>query len=204
MKCELIPLIGKRFGKLTVVAASERHRYLKCLCDCGNQKEVRKDHLVKGTTKTCGCSKKLPKNIKNLTGQTFGKLTVLVELPERKNGKIQWRCKCDCGNYTTVITSYLTSGDTKSCGCYKKKVEIENLISKYEEKRDEKGRLPFLHKSRLRSDNKSGHKGVILHKATNKWYAYLTVNGLIHRSSLYKYKKDAIAARKRFEDQYLK
>lgn len=197
-------MIGKRFGKLTVTAASERHRYFKCICDCGKEKEVRIDHLTSGATKTCGCSKKLSKNIKKLTGQTFGKLTVVEALSERKNGQVQWLCKCACGNYTTVITSYLTSGDTKSCGCYKKEVETKNLISKYEDKRDEKGRLPFLFSSRLRSDNISGHKGVTLHKATNKWFAQLTVNGKIYRSSLYQNKKDAIAARKRFEDQYLK
>jgi hypothetical protein len=28
-----------------------------------------------------------------------------------------WLCRCDCGNEIGVITSYLTSGDTKSCGC---------------------------------------------------------------------------------------
>lgn len=197
-------MIGKRFGKLTVTVASERHRYFKCICDCGKEKEVRIDHLKSGATKTCGCGKKTAKNIKHLTGQTFGKLTVIEALPERKNGQVQWQCKCACGNCTTVITSYLTNGDTKSCGCYKKEVETKNLISKYEDKRDEKGRLPFLFRSQLRSDNISGHKGVTLHKATNKWFAQLTVNGRIHRSSLYQNKKDAIAARKLFEDKYLK
>lgn len=200
----MITLIDKRFGKLTVIAASGRHRYFKCICDCGKEKEVRIDHLRSGATKTCGCSRKTPKNIKNLTGQNFGKLTVVHALPQRKNGQVQWRCKCVCGNYTTIITSYLTRGDTKSCGCYKKEVETENLIAKYEEKRDGEGKLPFLHKSKLRSDNKSGYKGVVLHKATNKWFAQLTVNGKIHRSSLYQNKKDAIVARKHFENQYLK
>ena len=57
---------------------------------------------------------------RNLTGQKFGRLTVLYELPERKNGKIQWRCRCDCGNEKDVLSTSLTSGHTQSCGCLQK------------------------------------------------------------------------------------
>lgn len=53
----------------------------------------------------------------DLTGQRFGRLVVIEELPERHDGKIMWRCKCDCGNIKDVFGSYLRCGDTKSCGC---------------------------------------------------------------------------------------
>lgn len=56
----------------------------------------------------------------NLTGQRFGKLTALFEQPERKNRKIVWHCKCDCGNECDVVSSYLISGHTQSCGCLQK------------------------------------------------------------------------------------
>ena len=52
----------------------------------------------------------------DLTGQKFGKLTVLKELPERKNKHIYQHCKCECGNETDVMGSNLTSGKSKSCG----------------------------------------------------------------------------------------
>lgn len=58
----------------------------------------------------------------DLVNQIFGKLTVLREVPraERKNDKIvEWECKCECGTIIRVRTSYLTSGHTKSCGCYR-------------------------------------------------------------------------------------
>ena len=32
----------------------------------------------------------------------------------------QWLCKCECGKKVKVRGSYLKSGHTKSCGCYKK------------------------------------------------------------------------------------
>lgn len=58
----------------------------------------------------------------NLINQTFGKLTVLREVPraERKNDKVvEWECQCECGNIIRVRTNYLVSGHTKSCGCYR-------------------------------------------------------------------------------------
>lgn len=53
----------------------------------------------------------MPKKI-DLTGQTFGRLTVMYELLERKNGKVQWHCKCECGNEKDVISTQLTGGRT--------------------------------------------------------------------------------------------
>lgn len=48
----------------------------------------------------------------NLIGQTFGDLTALYWI----KGK-GWRCKCKCGNETTVSTAWLRNGHTTSCGC---------------------------------------------------------------------------------------
>ena len=62
----------------------------------------------------------------DLTGQKFGKLTV-IERAENKNGRVAWLCKCDCGNFTTVTSKRLRNGDTKSCGCYhKEKISKHN------------------------------------------------------------------------------
>ena len=57
---------------------------------------------------------------KDLRGIKFNKLTPLYPLKERKKRFIVWHCKCDCGNECDVIGSHLTSGHTKSCGCYQK------------------------------------------------------------------------------------
>lgn len=67
---------------------------------------------------------------KNLIGKTFFKLTVIDEIPkeERKNPKkVEWLCKCECGNTTRVITEYLNSGHTKSCGCWR----AENMSKQF-------------------------------------------------------------------------
>ncbi len=58
----------------------------------------------------------------DLTGQVFGRLTVMSECIIRVNTRIQWECRCDCGNITTVYGNDLRRGKTTSCGCFK----IEN------------------------------------------------------------------------------
>ena len=54
----------------------------------------------------------------DLTGQRFGRLTVIKRAGISKHGQsAKWVCQCDCGK-TTVVGSYeLRSGNTKSCGC---------------------------------------------------------------------------------------
>lgn len=52
----------------------------------------------------------------DLTGQRFGRLTVLERAWSRK-GQLFWRCKCDCGRICDVQGSSLRNGRTKSCGC---------------------------------------------------------------------------------------
>lgn len=56
----------------------------------------------------------------DLTGKVFGRLTVLYEIPERRNKKIYWHCKCQCGNECDINGQYLRTGATQSCGCYHK------------------------------------------------------------------------------------
>lgn len=56
-------LLGKRFGRLTVIAYSEnmkgnsRNSWWVCQCDCGNVVTVRDCKLITGYTKSCGCLK---------------------------------------------------------------------------------------------------------------------------------------------------
>ncbi len=62
----------------------------------------------------------MPYRLTDLTGRRFGRLIVLNRHTENKRGKPVWVCKCDCGNITCVPGSYLTRGNTKSCGCFRR------------------------------------------------------------------------------------
>jgi len=58
------------------------------------------------------------KRIKDLTGQRFGRLTVLGYCGRNRFENIEWLCRCECGNETVKTTSSLVSGRTVACGCY--------------------------------------------------------------------------------------
>jgi len=61
----------------------------------------------------------------DLTGQTFGRLTVIEASGRTKHGSVLWRCRCVCGNETTVDGINLRwNNHTRSCGC----LERENRI----------------------------------------------------------------------------
>jgi len=61
----------------------------------------------------------------NLIGQKFGRLTVIEEAG-RKNGHRMWLCNCECGKALNVPSHSLTSGNTKSCGCF----NIDTIINR--------------------------------------------------------------------------
>ncbi|KKK54039.1 hypothetical protein LCGC14_3088750 [marine sediment metagenome] len=58
----------------------------------------------------------------DLTGKKFGRLTVLEDSKKRQFGKIIWDCLCYCGGIKAILSSNLTTGNTKSCGCLNREV----------------------------------------------------------------------------------
>jgi len=113
-------ITGQTFGRLTVISQAEKNpksgaTTWNCICECGNTKQVKGTSLKSGKTKSCGC---LRSQIKDLTGQTFGRLTVTSQCEKRaKDGCVIWNCVCECGNTNQVSGKILRSGDSKSCGC---------------------------------------------------------------------------------------
>lgn len=110
-------LIGKKFGKLTVLVQagfdkSRKNSKWLCRCDCGKMCVVLAGNLTRGETKSCGCLR-----IKDLVGKSFGKLLVLEYAGQNRWGKSTWRCLCGCGKQSIILGGALTSGHTKSCGC---------------------------------------------------------------------------------------
>lgn len=122
-------LIGKKFGKLTPIERIVKIRTFsqpfisyKCKCECGNEITFSESQLMSGSFKSCGCSNH--NVLEDLTGKQFGELTV-IGLDEETMKKMKeegkkvvrwWKCKCSCGNYTSVPTYKLNAGKTTSCG----------------------------------------------------------------------------------------
>ena len=61
--------------------------------------------------------------VKDLTGQRFGRLTVVRQNGFNKNHNAMWMCECDCGNIVTVRSGKLQDGTTKSCGCLRRELK---------------------------------------------------------------------------------
>lgn len=121
-------LTGQKFNRLTAI------KFVRCdkgvgniwrfRCDCGNEVEVLGSRVKNGYTKSCGCLQKEKTaafHFVDLTGQRFGKLTVIEQVEHHRTSggysKVQWKCQCDCGNIVTVLADSLKSGNTKACGC---------------------------------------------------------------------------------------
>ena len=118
-------IVGQKFDRLTIKAfshKSQEHRtYWLCSCTCGNETVVSRNALVSGKTKSCGCIRK-EKNkerfFKDITNQKFGRLTAIRPIRQVDRTYI-WECKCSCGQVVELKINTLTTGHTKSCGCYR-------------------------------------------------------------------------------------
>lgn len=127
-------LIGQVFNYFTVIDGpikKNKKIYWCCRCQCGNEKEIRSDGLKNGTTKSCGCYKKsilvennISRQTLDLTNQRFGKLIAKEKTNKRTNdGRVIWKCLCDCGNWYETSTHDLQQGKVSSCGCLRSKGE---------------------------------------------------------------------------------
>lgn len=153
-------ITGQTFGKLTVLKLdyidNNRKAHWICQCQCGSIESENGYELRKGIVTECKVCRKQTQKSKRLLGlyntflpnatnsptydkinnHKFGLLTPLYPLEERNSsGKIQWKCRCDCGNETIVTGNSLLSGNTQSCGCLRRdsigEINIEKILKQY-------------------------------------------------------------------------
>lgn len=58
--------------------------------------------------------------VKDITGQRFGRWTVISRAENSKDNRTQWLCKCECGNVKILKLCDLHNGRSKSCGCLRR------------------------------------------------------------------------------------
>lgn len=88
------------------------------------------DNNLKGKEKT------IPSTTIDLTGQTFGKLTVIKQSDKRaSNGSVYWHCKCECGREKDILGQSLRNGSCTSCGSHsnisKGNAKIIDILNKH-------------------------------------------------------------------------
>ncbi|SDJ19587.1 hypothetical protein [Natribacillus halophilus] len=116
----------------------------------------------------------------DLANKRYGKLKV-VKQSDAVDGRTTWLCDCDCGNQVIVKGVYLTTGETKSCGCLKGDQEQENLRQQYDNKRVDGVVKPLFKDKEPRKDSTTGFRGVTKYytRSSNelRYKAWITVKG---------------------------
>lgn len=73
--------------------------------------------------------------LKDITGQKFGRLTVIKRVGRNKQRQATWLCQCECANQITAVGCYLRSKRVMSCGCLRKDNLLKS-ITKHNKSRD--------------------------------------------------------------------
>lgn len=195
-------IVGKKYGMLTVEtlatpSANGARRWL-CRCECGNTTIVLEANLKRLHTQSCGC-KKSP----DLTGQVFGKLTVIgrsdKRSPRGQRTTPLWECRCECGNVTYKAKDTLTNPDFSMCSVCAAKYAAEKA-------RAEAGFVEGTQLSKIRNmtpsaANTSGYRGVYYESKFDRYRAQIKFKGKRYYLGTYKNIEDAIKARQRAEEE---
>lgn len=182
-------LVGERFGKLLVVAETDKRRkkcvVWECLCDCGNTVLLGTYQLTQDQRSSCGCDK-LPVRRgvppRDLIGQRFGRLIVLSRVSSY--GRAAWNCVCDCGKEKQVDEQNLLQGTTKSCGCYARELKTTHGLSKTPEYR-----CYLAHQRRERERLLDVEWTFSMHIALTDFFTSCVVCGTTLQENYEKYKK---------------
>ena len=63
----------------------------------------------------------------NLSGQTFGRWTVLDRDGSGSHREAYWVCRCACGKEKAVQGKSLRRGDSESCGCLRRELTLKRV-----------------------------------------------------------------------------
>ena len=223
-------LTDLKFGYLKVVSPSDEREQgnIKWICECECGTLVKRTHasLKKGGDKAnCGCKRSQlckerlakPKDVENsekaqktnkprenlitdIRGHKFGLLTVLRASDKREARAVKWECQCECGEIVYRSHRVLkASGEHASCGCLISRIRRES--SYIRDKVVDGTNIAMLETTKLRTDNKSGVRGVCYHSQRSKWRAEIRIRGKTHYLGLYDTVAEAAAARAKAQEE---
>lgn len=203
-------MIGECFGRLTVVEfaghvhrSGARYRQWRCRCLCGNEVTAVTGALTTGNTQSCGCRKR-DETVARLTrhgGRHTPEYVVWNAMRKRcenpKNAKYadyggrgilvceRWR---DFANFLADMGRRPSTRHSIERIDNDRGYEPENCAWVLRETQNRN--------QRQRADNSSGHTGVIWHKNSRKWEAFIGFKGQRVYIGQFADINDAVAARK--------
>ena len=132
----------------------------------------------------------------DLTGQRFGKLTVLAPA-ENVGPRTAWLCRCDCGNEAVVTTVCLRDGRRTSCGCDAAPGKMGRDSLTFVDGTC----VEMIRANTKRCNNTSGVPGVEWRTSKGVWRATICFKGKRRYLGSYHRFEDAVRARKRAEEE---
>lgn len=123
-------IVGQKYGLLTAVEylRSSNGAVWRFSCECGGFTELKASQVSGGHVKSCGClgaaTRFAGAPIQEM--QKIGELTA-VRMVGRQGHNLLWECICVCGTTFNATASNIISGNTRSCGCHKRKVSSDAL-----------------------------------------------------------------------------
>ena len=194
-------LTGRIYGKLAVLYRDKNRNGRTCWvcrCACGNLHSAAASDLKVGSVTSCGCAAYKDRPYMDLTGQRFGRLTVVRRLEKRtRAGSVIWKCVCECGNVIEASQYCLTSNKTTSCGC--RVEEVKQLI--HTRLHQINGTMiECLGRKKARLDNKTNAVG-ISQRGDHSYRTTICLCGERYDLGTYKTLEEAIKIRKQAEEQ---
>lgn len=203
-------LTGKRFGKWTVLAPSEKPYYYTCRCDCGAVKDVYGSSLRLGKSRSClSCSSRKPKpattetafrKAKEKEGQIINGWEVLEILPEKKGACFLCRTVCPkCGKEVTVKLTRLST--IQHCAACNK--DIGEKVGAIHSTTYVDGSSLMSIRARIgghiNKNSTSGANGVCKDRH-GRWRSYINFQRKQYNLGSYDTVEEAVAARKEAEN----
>ena len=214
-------IIGKKFGRLTVLEEFSKNgrKYCKCLCDCGNECQIRKDCVKKGKIKSCGCLKKIKHKLDNgryrkLVSNTIEEKENYIIIKIESKGQT-YDCLIDKEDYPKVKDFRWSLKGKNSfyieSNSYGKKILLHRIVLNAREKQyiDHINHNPLDNrKCNLRictnqqnSFNKKS-KGYYWNKNSKKWQAQISIDKTWINLGKYNTEFEAKEARRKAEEKY--
>jgi hypothetical protein len=190
-------LIGERFGRLTILEAIKKpsgkgyRSYFRCICDCGNEKEILAYSIKRGATKSCGC---LHKELARQANTTHGmKWTKFYKVWENMKSRCQNESRSDYKHYggrgICVDNSWDDSFEKfredmyesytqHAAECGEKNTTLDRIDTNGNYIRDNCRWATLSEQAINRRKDKRNKTGVTgVYKSHGKWRAELNVNG---------------------------
>lgn len=205
-------LEGERFGKLTVMSRAENNStgqsYWNCICDCGNQKQIRGGHLTSGNIVSCGCHAR-EKSTKHGMSKSpeykayYNMIKRCYYENDNRYSDYGGRGIKVCPRWLSSFENFVTDMGAKPSKKHSiDRIDVDGDYSPdncrwatVEEQERNK---------RTRDDNRTGVRGVILSRDGESYVAQIYHEGKTIRLGSFKSLDDAAVARKAAERKYWK